>query len=102
LYAQFSEIAHARCENNPRVIVNIVVAISMKKEDHVLTRTHGNRSNAQSNLKPRSELAADIHDVRRIYQGKGSYTPGIRKSLEGIIKKNEKEFPHLFGKDAKK
>jgi hypothetical protein len=78
------------------------IAMNMKKEDHALTRTHGNRSNAQSNLEPRDELAADIRDVRKIYQKKKSYTPEIRKGLRRVIKENEKEFPHLFGKDVKK
>ncbi|MDR0740695.1 MAG: hypothetical protein LBF34_03230 [Puniceicoccales bacterium] len=78
------------------------IAMNMRREDHALTRTHGNRSNARSNLKPRDELAADVRDVRKICQDKGRYTPGIRKGLQGVIKKNEEKFPHLYGKDVKK
>jgi hypothetical protein len=69
---------------------------------HQQTRTYGGKSKIESGLAPRDELAADIHDMRKIYQRDGLYTTDIKDSLLEVIEKNKTTFPELFGKDAKK
>jgi hypothetical protein len=65
---------------------------------HRDTRTYGNTQNAESTLPPRSELAADILDRKKIYQEDGLYNSGIRKSLQNVIKQNKEAFPDMFEK----
>ena len=69
---------------------------------HQQTRTFGGKSKVKSRLNPRDELAADIHDMRRICQKEGVYKAKIRKGLSKVVKKNLKRFPKIFKKQDKK
>ncbi|MDR2067916.1 MAG: hypothetical protein LBP41_02935, partial [Holosporaceae bacterium] len=66
---------------------------------HRETRTFGK---SPSDLAPRSELAADISDLRGIYQDAGLYTPEIRRGLMDLSKQNQSAFPEIFSKKSKK
>ena len=69
---------------------------------HQQTRTFGGKSKVKSRLNPRDELAADIHDMRRIYQKDGAYEAKIREGLPEVVKKNLESFPEIFKKQDKK
>jgi len=69
---------------------------------HQQTRTFGGKARVDSGLAPRDELAADIHDMRRIYQQQGLYTDKMKDSLLGVIKQDQAKFPEIFGKAEKK
>jgi hypothetical protein len=66
---------------------------------HRETRTFGK---SPSDLAPRSELAADISDLKGIYQDAGLYTPEIRRGLMDLSKQNQSTFPEIFLKKSKK
>ena len=68
---------------------------------HQQTRTFGGKSKVESRLNPRDELAADIHDIRRIYQKQGVYDAKIREGLSYVVKENLESFPEIFKKQDK-
>jgi hypothetical protein len=68
---------------------------------HRHTRSYGNTQNAESTLSPRSELATDIWDRKKIYQEDGLYDFTIRESLQNVIKQNKETLPDVFEKDKK-
>ncbi|MDR1375679.1 MAG: hypothetical protein LBJ45_02610 [Holosporaceae bacterium] len=68
---------------------------------HRVSRTYGNTQNAESTLSPRSELATDIWDRKKIYQEDGLYDSAIRESLQDVIKQNKETFPDVFKKGKK-
>jgi hypothetical protein len=69
---------------------------------HQQTRTFGGKSKVDSELAPRDELAADIHDMRKIYQNGVVYDKDIKDGLLEVIKRNQIEFPKIFAKRVKK
>jgi hypothetical protein len=68
---------------------------------HRASRTYGNTQNSESTLSPRSELATDIWDRKKIYQEDGLYDSTIRESLQDVIKQNKETFPDMFEKGKK-
>jgi hypothetical protein len=60
------------------------------------TFTYGTQ--ADVDLTPRQALGLGIWDTRRIYQHDGLYGPGIRSSLQDVIRKNRAAIPGLFDK----
>jgi hypothetical protein len=68
---------------------------------HRVSRTYGNTQNSESTLSPRSELATDIWDRKKIYQEDGLYDSTIRESLQDVIKQNKETFPDMFEKGKK-
>jgi filamentous hemagglutinin len=63
---------------------------------HRATFTYGTQ--ADLNLTPRQALGQGIWDARRIYQQDGLYGPGIRSSLQDVIRQNRAANPGLFDK----
>jgi hypothetical protein len=63
---------------------------------HRATFTYGTQ--ADLNLTPRQALGQGVRDARRIYQQDGLYGPGIRSSLQDVIRKNRAANPGLFKK----
>jgi hypothetical protein len=77
------------------------IVITVANSRHRDTRTYG-IDGSKSTLQPRDELAADIHDMRKIYQKDGVYNSEIRDGLLGVSKQNQAKFPEIFEKGAKK
>ncbi|MDR0740696.1 MAG: immunity 30 family protein [Puniceicoccales bacterium] len=75
------------------------IAMNMKKEDHVLTRTYGNRNNAQSNLKSRDEL---LERIKFLSKGLTEEDVAEFGRIMGVIaekdktEEDEKLLPDLF------
>ncbi len=70
---------------------------------HRRTATYDNsmtkaEQQAYWDLSPRSALARDIMDARRIYLEDGLYTPEIRQQILEAIKQNKLNYPDIFGK----
>jgi filamentous hemagglutinin len=63
---------------------------------HRATFTYGTQ--ADLNLTSRQALGQGIWDARRIYQQDGLYGPGIRSSLQDVIRQNRAANPGLFDK----
>ncbi|MEI8296343.1 MAG: hypothetical protein WCG04_07500, partial [Alphaproteobacteria bacterium] len=63
---------------------------------HRQTRTYGRKPDLSTD--PRTELAKDIMDARKIYQQDGLYTPEIRQGLQKVIDANKNIFPDIFAK----
>ena len=52
-------------------------------------------------MNPRSALARDVWDARRIYMEDGLYTPEIRKALQDVIKMNKERYGYIFNDKSK-
>ena len=76
------------------------LAIMLTKEQHKLTRTYGGRK--ISTLNPRSELAADLWDLREILRREGMYTPEINSNLMKGTAAFRQRFPEIFKKVERK
>jgi hypothetical protein len=63
---------------------------------HRQTRTYGKQPALQA--RPRSELAKDVVDARKIYRQDGIYTADIHQALKKVITQNKARFPELFKK----
>jgi hypothetical protein len=76
------------------------LSIMMTTKQHYATRTHGWKRPVQTN--PRSELAADLWDVRNILRRDGMYTHQVNRDLISGSKTFQEQFPDLFKKASKK
>lgn len=76
------------------------LAVLMTKEQHALTRTYTGKRPIQ--LNPRSELAADLWDVRTILRQDGVYTPQMNRDLMRGTSEFRQRFPDIFKKAEKK
>lgn len=63
---------------------------------HRRTTTYGRPPNIA--LHPRTALARDVLDLKRIYRGEGLYSQQIRKSLIELIAHNRAAFPDAFSR----
>lgn len=71
----------------------------MTREQHVQTRTYAGKKPIQKD--PRSELAKDVLDVRKILKKDGNYTREVNKKLLDGIDKFKASFPDVFKKEQK-
>ena len=80
------------------IAMNMESSYPGKGGRHRQFRTYGRSA---SDLKPRSELAADLIDRKGIYQKDGIYNSKIRKGLMTVAEENKKKFPEIFRKEKK-
>ena len=52
-------------------------------------------------MNPRSVLARDIWNARKIYIEDGLYTPEIRKAIQEVIRLNKEKYGHIFDTKGK-
>jgi hypothetical protein len=75
------------------------LSVMMTVPQHKATRTYG-RSNL-TQINPRSELAADLRDVRSILRKDGVYTPQVNRNLMRGAAAFKQQFPNVFRKIGK-
>jgi hypothetical protein len=73
------------------------LAIMMTEEQHKKTRTYKFKKPEQKD--PRSELAKDLSDVRKILKEDGDHTPEVNKKLLDSVRKHENRFKDVFKKE---
>jgi hypothetical protein len=75
------------------------LAVMLTREQHDRTRT---MRQAPTKNRPRTELALDVKDVRRILKKDGDYTPEVNRKLLDSVRKHESKFKDVFKKEDTK